>query len=225
MAGFGITSTVSCPVDIDGELRSYTETPYQKQAAELIDEFGNATERTYFGAGNIIEHEAVYALGCDADIGDVTLGEDGVESIGINTSNGDWPTVTVKWYTGLPSCQSGCTFAVTVPSVQGKRKAQALGLSNAGGKVSSSSWTASATLNLLLDGSGDPAGFAFSGGTIECSGEAVGGTWSAGTGITLTSGPSKNESATDYGTTSASGSGILAGTEVSGSSSGSGASS
>lgn len=218
MAGFGI-GTISCPVTIDGELRSYTETPYAKQAAELIDEFGNATERTYYGAGNIVEHEATYALGCDADIGTVALGEDGVESISINTSNGDWPTVTVKWYTGLPTCQSGCTFAVTTPTVLGKRKAQALGLSNAGGKVTSSSWTASASLNLLLDGDGAPAAYAFSGGTIECSGEAVGGTWSAGTGITLTSGPSKNESATDYATTSASGSGILAGTEVSASAS------
>ena len=218
MAGFGIT-TVSCPVDVGGELRSYTQTPYAKQAAELIDEFGNATERTYYGAGNIVEHEAVYALGCDADIGTVTIGDDGVESIGINTSNGDWPTVTIKWYTGLPTCQSGCTFAVTPPTVQGKRKAQALGLTNTGGKVSSSTWTASASLNLLLDDAGAPAAYAFSGGTIECSGEAVGGTWAAGTGITLTSGPSKNESATDYATTSASGSGILAGTEVSGASS------
>lgn len=211
---FGL-GTVSCPVSITGELRSYTETPYAKQVAELIDEFGNATERTYYGAGNIVEHEAVYALGCDADIGTVELGEDGVESITINTSNGDWPTVAVKWYTGLPTCQSGCTFAVTVPSVQGKRKAQALGLTNASGKVTSSSWSASASLNLLLDDEGAPAAYAFSGGTIECSGEAVGGTWAAGTGITLTSGPSKNESATDYATTSASGSGILAGTEVS----------
>ena len=218
MAGFG-TSTISCPVDCGGELRSYTETPYAKQTAELIDEFGNATERTFYGAGQIVEHEAVYALGCDTDIGSITLGEDGVESVSINTTNGDWPTLTVKWYTGLPQCQSGCTFDVTVPSVQGKRKAQALGLSNSGGKVTSSSWTASCSLNLLLGGNGEPAAYAFSGGTIECSGDAVGGTWAAGTGITITSGPSKSESATDYATISASGSGILAGTEVSGSSS------
>lgn len=217
MAGFGI-GTVTCPVDVGGELRSYTQTPYAKQTAELIDEFGNATERTAYGAGSIVEHEVVYALGCDTDIGSITLGEDGVESVSFNTSNGDWPTCTVKWYTGLPTCQSGCTFAVTAPTIQGKRKAQAMGLTNTGGKVSSSSWTASCSLNLLLDEDGEPAAYAFSGGTIECSGEAVGGTWAAGTGITLTSGPSKSESATDYATCSASGSGILAGTEVSGTS-------
>lgn len=213
--GFGITSTVSCPVDITGELQSYTTQPYAKQVAAETDEFGNDTARSYYGAGNIIEHEATYKLGCDGEIGTVNLGEDGVESIGINTSNGDWPTVTVKWYTGLPSCQSGCTFAVTVPSVQGKRKAQALGLTNSGGKITSSSWTASCTLNLLLDDSGVPAAYAFSGGTVECSGEAVGGTWAAGSGITLTSGNTTTESNTDYSNSSASGSGLLTGTEVS----------
>ena len=218
MAGFGI-GTVTCPIDVGGELRSYTSTPYAKQTAELIDEFGNATERTTYGAGSIVEHEAVYSLGCDTNIGSITLGEDGVGSVAFNTSNGDWPTATIKWYTGLPTCQSGCTFAVTPPTILGKRKAQALGLTNTGGKVSSSSWTASCSLNLLLDGDGEPAAYAFSGGTIECSGEAVGGTWAAGSGITLTSGPSKTESATDYATTSASGSGILVGSEVSGSSS------
>ena len=204
--GFGITSTVSCPVDITGgELRSYTSTPYSKQVAEEINELGNATARSYYGAGNIIEHEAVYALGCGAAIGSCALG--------------DWPTVTVRWYTGLPNCQSGCTFAVTPPSVVGARKGQALGLTNTGGKISSSTWTASAQLNLLLDGDGVPTGYAFSGGTIECSGASVGGTWAAGSGITLTSGPSTTESMGEYATASASGSGILAGTEVSSSSS------
>jgi len=218
--GFGITSTVSCPVDITGgELRSYTKQPYSKQTAEEINELGNATARTLYGAGNIIEHEATYALGCSASIGACALGEDGLASLAINTSNGDWPTVTVRWYTGLPSCQSGCTFAVTPPSVVGARKAQALGLTLTGGKCSSSSWSASAQLNLLLDDQGEPAGFAFSGGTIECSGESVGGTWAAGTGIDLTTGPATSESMGEYATASASGTGILAGTEVSSSSS------
>ena len=212
---FGITSTVTCPVDITGELQSYTKTPYAKQSAELIDEFGNPTERTYFGAGNIVEHEATYALLCDADIDDVTLGEDGVASISINTSNGDWPTVTVRWYTGLPTCQSGCTFDVTLPSVEGKRKAQALGLTNTGGKVSSSTWTASANLEVKPGADGTPAGYAFTGATIEASGEAVGGTWAAASGMTLATGPATSETSTDYPTASATATAILTGTEVS----------
>lgn len=211
---FGITTTVTPPFTITGaELQSYTEGPYAPQSAELTDEFGNATARTFYGNGSIIEHEATYALICGFSATSVAIGVGGLESVAISTSNGDWPTMTIKWYTGLPNCQSGCTFSVTLPSVEGKRKAQALGLSNAGGKVSSSSWTASASINLLLDDDGDPAAFAFSGGTIEASGEAVGGTWSAGTGMTLSAGPTNSESNTAYATTSANAQGILTGTE------------
>lgn len=211
---FGITSTVTPPFTIAGaKLQSYTHGPYAPQSAELTDEFGNATARTFYGNGDIVEHEAVYALMCGFAATSVVIGTNGLESVAISTSNGDWPTMTVKWYTGLPSCQSGCTFAVTIPGVEGKRKAQALGLTNSGGKVQSSSWTASASLSLLLDEEGDPAAYAFSGGTIEASGEAVGGTWSAATGMTLSSGPTDSESNTAYATTSANAQGILVGAE------------
>lgn len=217
--GFGISSTPSCPVSITGILTSYTHGPYQKQTADNVDELGNVVERSYYGAGDIVEHEATYALDCDGSIDDCTLGDDGVASISISTSNGDWPTVTVKWYTGLPSCQSGSTYAVTVPSVEGKRKAQGLGFSvSSGGHISSATWTASAELSLLLDEDGDPDAYAFSGGTIEASAEAVGGTLSAASGLTITT-SSTSESNTDYGSSSASATGILTGTEVSGSSS------
>ena len=211
---FGITSTVTPPITITGaKLQSYTHGPYAPQTAELTDEFGNATARTYYGNENIYEHTATYALICGFAATSVVIGTNGLESVAINTSNGDWPTMEVKWYTGLPSCQSGCTFTVTIPGVEGKRKSQALGLTNTGGKVSSSSWTASASLSLLLDEAGDPAAFAFSGGTIEASGEAVGGTWAAASGMTLSAGPTDSETNTDYATQSVSAQGILAGTE------------
>lgn len=216
---FGITSTVTPPITITGaKLQSYNHGPYAPQSAELTDEFGNATARTYYGNGSIVEHEAVYALMCGFAATSVVIGTNGLESVAISTSNGEWPTMTVKWYTGLPSCQSGCTFTVAIPGVEGKRKAQALGLANSTGKVQSSSWTASASMSLLLDEEGDPAAYAFSGGTIEASGEAVGGTWTAGSGMALSSGPTENESNTAYSTTSANAQGILAGTEVSASS-------
>lgn len=211
---FGITSTITPPFTITGaKVQSYNHGPYAPQSAELTDEFGNATARTFYGNENIVEHEAVYALMCGFAATSVVIGTNGLESVAISTSNGEWPTMTVKWYTGLPTCQSGCTFAVTIPGVEGKRKAQALGLSNSTGKVQSSSWTASASLSLLLDEEGDPAAYAFSGGTIEASGEAVGGTWTAASGMTLSSGPTDNESNTAYSTTSANAQGILAGTE------------
>lgn len=210
---FGVTSSVSCPATITGELVSYTESDYAASTADSPDEWGNATERSYYGNGSIKEHEATYALGCDGSIGSVTLGSNGVESISITTSNGDWPQVTVKWYTGLPQCNGGCTFAVTVPSVEGKRKAQALGITASGGAVTGSSWSASASLNLLLDEGGDPVAYAFSGATIECSADGVGCTFSVGSDsdLEITS-SSSSESNTAYDTCSASASGVIAGT-------------
>jgi hypothetical protein len=212
-ASFG-TDGGSCPC-VTGAPRSYTEADYSKQRADLVDAYGSVKASTYYGAGNIKEHTATFALDCSGAITSPTLGASGVAEISISTSNGDWPTVTVKWYTGLPQCQSGCTYAVTVPTVQGKRMAQALGFTVTG-DVQSSTWTASAQLNLLLDGDGEPVAYAFSGGTITASVEAVGGTISAGSGMTITNNTS-SESNTGYATVSATGEQVLQGTPVSGS--------
>lgn len=211
--GFGISSTISCPVDVTGIVTDYQKQPYQKQSADETDELGNTSARTYFGSGTIVRHEVTYQLKCDASIGTVTLGEDGLESISIETSNGDWPTVSIVWYTGLPTCQSGATFSVTPPAVAGKRKAQPLGITNAGGKLSSTSWSASCSLNVLPDEDGEPAAYAFSGGEIEASAEATGGTFTAGTGLTLTTSPT-TETRAAYGSASAQASGFITGTEV-----------
>ncbi len=212
-ATFG-TDGGSCP-GVTGAPRSYTEADYSKQRADLVDANGSVKQSTYYGAGSIKEHTATFALDCSGAITSPTLGASGVSEISISTSNGDWPQVTVKWYTGLPQCQSGCTYAVTVPTVQGKRMAQALGFTVTG-DVQSSTWTASAQLNLLLDGDGEPVAYAFSGGTITASVEAVGGTISAGSGMTITNNTS-SESNTGYATVSATGEQVLQGTPVSGS--------
>ncbi len=209
-AQFG-TDGGSCPC-VSGQPKSYTESDYAKQRADLTDAYGSVKESTYYGAGNIKEHTATFALDCSGAITSPTLGLSGVSEISISTSNGDWPQVTVKWYTGLPQCQSGCTYAVSVPNVQGKRMAQALGLT-ASGDVQSSSWTATCQLNLLLDGDGEPAAYAFSGGTITASVEAVGGTVSASGNMEITSN-SSSETNTGYATVSATGEEVLAGTPV-----------
>ena len=210
-AQFG-TDGGSCPC-VTGQPKSYTESDYAKQRADLIDANGSVKESTYYGAGNIKEHTATFALDCSGAITSPTLGLSGVSEISISTSNGDWPQVTVKWYTGLPQCQSGCTYAVTVPTVQGKRTAQALGLTSTG-DIQSSSWTATCQLNLLLDGDGEPVAYAFSGGTITASLEAVGGSVSASGDMVITSN-SSSETNTAYATVSATGEEVLEGTPVS----------
>ena len=212
-ANFGTTGG-SCPC-VTGAPRSYTESDYAKQRADLIDANGSVKESTYYGAGQIKEHTATFALDCSGSITSPTLGVDGVAEISISTSNGDWPQVSCRWYTGLPQCQAGCTYAVSVPNVQGKRTAQALGLS-ATGDIQSSTWTASAQLNLLLDGTGNPVAYAFSGGTISASVEAVGGSISASGDMVITNN-STSESNTGYATVSATGEEVLEGTPVSGS--------
>ena len=216
--GFSITSTIACPVTVtNGIVSNYTTTPYAKQSADQVNELGNVADREYFGAGDIVHHEVVYELKCDSSIGSVTIGANGLESIAINTDNGNWPTVTIGWYTGLPTCQAGATFTVTLPSVQGKRKAQALGLTNSGGTITSSNWSASAELSLLLDEDGEPAAYAFSGCEIETSAEATDGTFTAASGLEITSSPS-TETKNAFGTVSATATGYVTGSEVSASS-------
>ena len=120
------TSGGSCSF-VTGQPQSYTQADYAKSRADLTDENGSVTESTYYGAGSIKEHTATFALDCSGAISASALGTDGLAEISISTSNQDFPQVSVKWYTGLPQCQSGCTFALTLPTVEGKRKAQALG--------------------------------------------------------------------------------------------------
>jgi hypothetical protein len=209
------TSGGSCSF-VTGAPQSYNEGNYAKSRADLTDENGSVTESEYYGAGSIKEHNATFALDCSGSIDATALGEDGLAEISISTSNGDWPQVSVKWYTGLPQCQSGCTFALTVPSVEGKRKAQALGLSAGNGKIQSSTWTASAQLSLLLDGDGVPVAYAFTNGTISASVTAIGGTISASGNMTLVN-TTTSESNTAYATVTGTGEEVLAGTAVSGS--------
>ncbi len=209
------TSGGSCSF-VTGAPQSYTESNYSKSRADLTDENGSVTESTYYGAGSIKEHTATFALDCSGAISASALGVDGLAEISISTSNGDWPQVTVKYYTNLPSCQSGCTFALNIPTVEGKRTAQALGLSAGNGKVQSSTWTASASLNLLLDGDGQPVGYAFTNGQVSASVTAIGGTISATGNMVLTN-TTTSESNTAYATVTGTGEEVLAGTAVSGS--------
>lgn len=207
--GVDITLPAECGIT-GGQIQSATEKPYTPSVAELLDEHGNATDRAVYGSGTIVEHQAVVALDCTAAITSIKLGTGGVASVSIATSNGGWPQATVVWYTGLPECQSGCTFEAAI-TVKGARLAQVLGLQYTG-KVQSSTWAASATLNLLLDKDGQPVAYAFGGGTITASVSGIGGDVSAPTGWILTDGPTKGESNTAFPTVNASGSNVLTGT-------------
>lgn len=210
-AKFGI-GEISCPIDVGGNCVSYTHGEYAGSTAELLDEDGNVVQIEQYGKGSIEEHEATFELSCGNGFssGIQLGGSNGVESVSISTSNSGWPQVTVKWYTGLPSCNDGMTFDVSC-SVLGKRKAQALGLS-ATGHVQSSSWTASCSLELVLDGSGEPTGFAFGGGRIEASCETIGGTVSQGDMEIFSTSDSEGRGA--FASVSGSGSKSLTGTKA-----------
>ena len=207
----GVTATLPTECGITGgQLQSATEKPYTPSMSELPDAHGNVIKRQKYGSGNIVEHQAVVALDCTTVLSAVQLGVGGVASVSISTSTGGWPMATVVWYTGLPECQSGCTFEASI-TLKGARLAQPLGLQYTG-HCQSSTWTASATLNLLNDKEGEPTAYAFGGGTITASVSGVGGTITAPTGWEITDGPTEGESNTAFPTITASGSAILTGT-------------
>jgi len=180
---FGV-GTVTCPVSCGGNLVSYNENDYDGSTAEARDDEGTIKDITEFGRGSVKVHEATYELACGASLSSFTLGgSGGVERVSVTTNNQDLPQVQIRWYTGLPQCDAGKSFAVSC-AVQGKIKAQHF-LLGVTGYQQSGTWTASCQFTMKNDGTGAPAVYGFHGATIEETCETIGGAVSQGTADTF----------------------------------------
>ena len=189
----------NCGLTID----EYSEEPYIGNTAELPDEYGDIVDTERFGEdAGIAVCEAVLIADCGTNSipQSVTLGgEDGIESVVVDTSNSDFPKITVRWYSGLSGCDAGATYTADLSGLVGEKKAQALGgLNKASGYIQSSSLSYSCQFSPLWGVQVNLGvttvslkGYAFTGGRAECSIDIAGGAVSStlGTGWKFSSGP------------------------------------
>ncbi len=198
-------------------IESYSEEPYVGDTAELNDEWGDVVETARFGAdAGITVCEATLVADCAASSvpSSVTLGgSGGIESVGVSTSQGDFPKITLRWYSGLSGCDAGATYTAALSAVEGKKKAQNVGgaFSPAtGAYIQSSSLNYSCQFsplwNVAANGAVSLKGYAFTNGRAETSLEVAGGGISvtSGSGWDVSSGPSMSKTYNGFPTASAS---------------------
>ncbi len=217
--GIGVGS-VTLPGAFSGSgltIEQYSEEPYIGDTAELNDEWGDVADTARFGAdAGITVCEATLVADCVTSSipSSVTLGgSGGIESVGVGTSQGDFPKITLRWYSGLSGCDAGATYTVSLSAVEGKKKAQNVGgaFSPAtGAYIQSSSLNYSCQFSPLWNvnastGAVSLKGYAFTNGRAETSLEVAGAGISvtAQSGWDVSSGPSMTKTYNGFPTASA----------------------
>jgi hypothetical protein len=225
MANFGgLTDHFSLAGD-DLVLISSSKTPVARSRADAQDENADIAAATWFGATDIYDIECTYALKSSTkNLNTLKLGEleagTVASSIGVSTSNGEWPQITVSGREGLETITAPSTKANTwtLPSltISGMKQAQPMGFTVSAGKLSSTSFDFACEIAEQTNGLGAPVAHGVSSATGSLSAEFVNTAdtqpaWSLTlSGLTSTQEPSTTEGQAEYHTASATAEMILA---------------
>lgn len=219
MAGFGKgTDYFDIPTLITNTDLKFIEsstTPMATSVERAMDEDGIIVAEDSYEAGPAVAIECVYdLLAGTLDLSDLYLGYQAASSpkvvavsVGITTSNGAWPRLTVSGFTGVTNETTMPLFYLPSISVSGLRKAQGLDFTvDAACRLTSSSLTASGEFHHALDEDGVVGAMAFTGATADISFEAVEITgvvaWTPGGTWTETQAPGAGNTNISWGTAS-----------------------
>jgi hypothetical protein len=219
MAGFGKgTDYFGIPTLITNTGLKFIEsstTPAPVSVEHAQDEDGNIVGQGDYEGGPAAAVECVYhLLSGTLDLDDLYLGfvENGdadlcAVTIDVDTSNGAWPVITVGGFTGVTGGADYPKFELPAIEITAKRQAQGLDFTvDTNCRLTSSSLSASGEFHHALDEDGDVGAMAFTGATIEISGEAVEiegvVTWTPGETWTETQAPGASNANIAWGTAS-----------------------
>ena len=155
------------------KLHASSNSPHPKGVEDAADESGNIVDRGYYIGGPGTPNECTYHLVSGTlNLNTLSVGKDGndiIENINVNTSNGAWPEITVSGVTGVSPAPVGDSFALPSMVINGTKVAQALGVTIAGTEVSitGASLTAEGSIEHVLADADTVGGTAFSGATVS----------------------------------------------------------
>lgn len=219
---FGVNVTDTPLSSITGlKIQSYSKTPRAESTADALDEMGDVAARTYYGGDtSLLTCSASFKLVSGAIAANTTVemgkgtGTKYLTSLSISTSNGDWPQIDVSWLEGFTNVE-GNTYTITLPQIDGKRIAQALGITvGTGAKLQSAGVSYTVDFSEVTDEAGEYAGGFLAHCVAECTADAVAvtstPTYTADSGWTLEETGGLSETSTAYGTSSAKASKFIA---------------
>lgn len=154
-------------------LQESSKVPRAPNEAKALDANGDVAVTELYGnaAGTIFDVSCTYALKTGTlDLSTLYVGELStgvfVGSIAVDTSNGDWPKITVSGALGYAAFQAptGKTAKAALPAVTltGGKFAQGIGFTVTAGALNSSNLSASCDTAEATDGEGEPVAYAAS---------------------------------------------------------------
>jgi hypothetical protein len=221
MAGFGKgTDYFDIPTSIgntDLHLISGGKTPKPKSMEYVRDEEGDIVDSGSYEGGPADAVECVYELqGGTLDCDDLALGpiDNGatklcITGIDIETSNTNWPKVTVSGFTGVTGSDDMPNFTLPTITINGKKIAQEFDFTITDGTLVSTKLSVKGDMAHTLDEDGVVGAMAFNGCTANASMSAVESgaaavTWTKGTDWTETQAPTASNTNIGWGESTAS---------------------
>jgi hypothetical protein len=165
-------------------LQESTKVPRKANMATALDANGDVAVTELYGndAGTIYDATCTYLLKSGTldlstlDIGELSTGVV-VTGITVETSNGDWPKVSVTGVLGTAAFQAptGKTANAPLPAITltGGKFAQGLGFTVSTGALNSSSLSVSCETAEAMDGEGEPVAYAASFPNAEVTAQGV----------------------------------------------------
>ncbi len=199
-----------------------SENPFEQSRADALDEYGDIVDYKFYGdaGGDFTDASVTYLLKSGTlDLSTLFIGEiatgKAIESLSVETSNGDWPKLSVSGKLGMAAFQVpvGKTAKAKLPAVTiiGGKIAQKMlfDYDSSNVKLTSCSLSASAAIAQADDGEGEPVAFGASFETAEVSAEFVrisdtAPTWAPATGTDVKKNPGIDEPQAGFHTATAS---------------------
>lgn len=166
-------------------LQESSKEPIPNERADANDEFEDIVAFEHYGnrAGTLYQATVKYALKSGTlNLNTLKIGEKEtgviIDSIDVDTTNNDWPMITVSGRLGALAVQEvpGYTMYASLPSItiNGVKMAQSMDFTyDAGCRLNSCSLKASTNTAQLNDGLGEPVAYAVGMGTIELTADFV----------------------------------------------------
>jgi hypothetical protein len=224
MSNFGALTDHFGLADTNLVLVASSKVPVASRRADAQDENGDIAASAFYGnsAGELFEVSNTYALKSGSlDTGSLQIGEVSsglVATTGeITTDNGSWPQITLSGTLGAEDvcAVSGYENTFSFPSytILGCKRAQPMGFTVTGGRLTGCILSGSIELAQQENGLGEPVAHGVSGGTVEVSADFVrtstAPAWTVGAGLTETQAPGADEGQAAFHTASATAAGTL----------------
>jgi len=154
------------------KIHGSSKSPHPKGVEDALDADGNLDERGYYIGGPGTPAECTYHLVSGTlNLNTFKVGRntnDIIESISVTTSNGAWPEITVSGVIGVSPAPVGDAFTLPSITIDGKKKAQALGVTIAGADlmITGATLTAEGSIEHVLADADTIGGTAFSGSGV-----------------------------------------------------------